>query len=88
MHEINNPVGQINPSQYDFENEQTNEDLSIDWLEERGNQNHLESSDPETYESKSSDFEEEEMEDEKLENNRNDNQQPWLLRDALTISQR
>ena len=88
LHEINDPVGQINPSQSNSENEKTYEDLRIDWLEERGNQNHPESFKPETSESESSDSEEEEMEEENLENNHNGNQQPWLLRDALATPRR
>lgn len=74
LHEINGPVRQISPSRCNLENEQTNEDLSIDWPQDRGNQNHPESSKIETYEFESLDSEEEEMEDEKLENNNNDNQ--------------
>ena len=53
LHEINNPVGQINPSWSNSENEQTDEDLSIDWPEERDSQNHPKSFEPKTSKSES-----------------------------------
>ena len=34
LHEINSPLGQINPSRSKSENEQTDEGLSIDWPKE------------------------------------------------------
>lgn len=85
MHYINGPVGQINPSWSNLENEHTDEDLSIDWTEEQGDQNHPETTKLETSESESLDLEEEDMADENIKNNHNDNQQPWLLRDSLAI---
>ena len=81
-------VGQINPSGSKSENEQTNEDLRIDQPKEQGNQDHPQTSEPKTSESELSNSEKEEMDDENLENNHNDNQQPWILRDALVIPER
>lgn len=51
LHEINGPVKQIKPSQSNSENEQTYEDLSIDWRENKKNQNHPKSFEPESSES-------------------------------------
>ena len=65
LHDINDLVGQINPSQSNSENKQTVEDLSIDWPEEQGNQNHPETFELETSKSKSSNSKEEEMADKK-----------------------
>lgn len=39
LHKINDPVGQINPSRSNSENEQRDEDLCIEWPKDRGNQN-------------------------------------------------
>ena len=55
LHEINDPVGHINPSRSNSENEQTDKDLSIDWPENQGNQNCPKSSQPKTFEFESLD---------------------------------
>lgn len=72
LHKINDPIRQINPSWSNSENEQTDEDLSINWQENQNNHNYPESSEPESSESESLNSEEEEMADENVENN-NDN---------------
>jgi hypothetical protein len=54
LHEINDPVGQINPSQNNLENEKTDKDLSTNWIEDQNNHNHPETSELEPSESKSS----------------------------------
>ena len=83
LSDIDGPVGQIIPSHNNSDNEHTNEDLSTDWTRDH-NQN-PETAETEPSRSGSSSSEEEEMANENVENNKNDNLQPWLLRDALAI---
>lgn len=40
LHKSNGLIGQINPSWCNSENEETDEDLNIDWPEEQGYRNH------------------------------------------------
>lgn len=88
LHDINGLVGLINPSQPNSKNQHSDEDLNTDWPEGQVNPSHPETSEPKTFESELSDSEEENMVDENIENNPNDNQQPWLLCDALAIPRR
>ena len=54
LHEINGPVGKINPSENNLENELKDKDLSTDWLENQNNHNHPKTLEPKPSESESS----------------------------------